>query len=163
MNAVMVYANVSAPDLRARGVPEQVVHFVEHHRTHLQRTIQQQQVFRGMVQKPNGPGQASESGRMNSEALGSFGMLPPQPGSMPSAGARPLQPQSHLTAGMNLGGTSNGQPQSLQKPPPANGMASVQVSKPSRPTPEQSQEAIQFIQRVKNEFVTKSEYLPRLC
>jgi hypothetical protein len=168
MNAVMVYANVSATDLRTRGVPEQVVQFVEHNRAHLQRTIQQQQVFRGMVQKPNVPGQAPDPGRMNPDVLGSFsGMLPqPQAGSLPPAGARQQQQpqQGHPSTGMTTNGTNsgNGQSQPPQKPPPINAMPSIQASRPSRPTLEQSQEAIQFIHRVKNDFVLKSEYFELL-
>src|ERR1700685_2520789 len=164
MNAVMVYANISAPELRARGVAEPVIQFVEHNRAHLQRTSQQQQMFRGMVQKPNMPGHA-EPGRTNLDLLESFpNMLPwQQPGSMAPAGARPPPPQG--PAGMNVPGTMNGQSQSQpqHKPPPVNGMAPMQASRPSRPTPEQSQEAIQFIQLVKNEFIGKSEYLALLA
>src|ERR1700683_3056738 len=162
MNAVMIYANIPAPELRARGVAEQVINFVELNRANLQRTSQQQQLFRGIMQKPNIPGQASEPGRVGSNILGSFpNMLSSQQsGSMPPAGARPPPPQGHPPAGMNVTGPMNGQSQSQpqHKPPPVNGMAPIQASRPSRPTPEQSQEAIQFIQRVKNEFIVKSEY-----
>jgi len=128
----MVFANISAPELRARSVAEPVIHFVERNRAHLQRTSQQQQMFRGMVQKPNMPGQASEPGRMNSDLLGSFpNMLSSQKsGSMPPAGARPPPPQGHLPAGMNVPGTMN-------------------ALRPLIPTQEQSQEATQFVQRLK--------------
>jgi len=159
MNAVMMYANVPAADLRTRGVPEQVIHFVESHRAHLQRTIQQQQLFRGsMIPKPNMPGQPSEPGRINPDVLGTFpGILYSQQGSIPPAGARP-SPPGH-PADMSVNGTSNGQPQPPQKPLPVNGMGAMQAPRPSRPTAEQSQEAIQFIQRLKTEFITNSEHL----
>jgi hypothetical protein len=159
MNAVMVYANVPAAELRTRGVPEQVVHFVENNRAHLQRTMQQQQMFRGMIPKPNMPGQASEPGRNNPDAIGSFsGMLPSQQqGSIPPAGPRP-PPPGH-PASMSVNGTSNGQLQPPQKPPPTNGIAATPPSYPSRPTQEQSQEAILYIQRTKHDFVTHSQYL----
>jgi hypothetical protein len=46
MNAVMVFANISAPELRARSVAEPVIHFVERNRVHLQRTSQQQEAIK---------------------------------------------------------------------------------------------------------------------
>jgi len=155
MNAVLVYANVSAVDLRARGIPEQVVQFVEHNRAHLQRTSQQQQMFRGVMQKPNITGQTSEPGRMNTDILGSFSGMQPsqQPGSIPT-GARQQQP-SH-PPGMNANGSGNGQSQLPQKPLPINSMATMQASRPPRPTPEQSQEAFQFVQRSKSDFIMKN-------
>jgi hypothetical protein len=158
----MVYANVSAADLRASNVPEQVIRFVEHNRAHLQRTIQQQQMFRGVL-KPNTQGQASEPGRMNPEAFPGIVHPQQQVGSMPPAGVRPPPPQGHPPpAGVNIPASSNGLPQPLQKPPPPN-VAPIQASRPARPTPEQSQEAMQFIQQVKNEFIQKSEYLVCFC
>jgi hypothetical protein len=48
MNAVMVYANTSAADMRGRGVPEGLINFVEQNRSRLQQTLQQQS-FRGMA------------------------------------------------------------------------------------------------------------------
>lgn len=147
MNAVIMYANISAADLRARNIPEQVIHFVEMHRAHLQRTSQQQQMFRGIVQKPTISGQASEQGR-NTDVLGPF------PNMLQHA-SRPPPAQGHPAAGMNISGANNGQ----QKPPPNGVPPNMAVSRPARPTPEQSHEALQFIQRIKTEFVTKSEYL----
>jgi len=44
----------------------------------------------------------------------------------------------------------------LNLPGVPEGMFPMQASPPSRPTPEQSQEAIQFVQRLKNEFIEKS-------
>jgi hypothetical protein len=50
----------------------------------------------------------------------------------------------------------------LNLPGVPEGMFPMQASPPSRPTPEQSQEAIQFVRRVKNEFIEKSEYFTLL-
>jgi len=156
---ILAYANISAPELRTRGVPEQIIQFVEVNRGNLQRTLQQQS-FRSMAQKQNMPGQVSESGRMNPDVLGPFSnILPPQqPGSIPSGGSRPPPSQGHPSAGMNVAGTSNGQPQTPQKQPQNNGMPPMQASRPSRPTAEESQEALQFIQRTKSEFIAKSKH-----
>jgi len=41
----MVYAIFPTANLHARNVPEQVIHFVESNCTHLQHTLQQQQMY----------------------------------------------------------------------------------------------------------------------
>lgn len=151
MNAVLMYANVSAAELRARGVAENIIHFVETNRTHLQRSVKQQHMFRGMVQNPNGPGPE--------QGMNVNGQFPqPSPGPVPNMAhnvARgPLQGLS--PAGTSLA-ANNVQSQPPQQPL-MNGAMHQQGTRPARPTPEQSQEAIQFIAKVKNEFMSKSEW-----
>src|ERR1700722_11535792 len=109
MNAVLVYAHMPTPELRARRIPEQIISFVEKNRANLQRTAQQQQLFRGMVQKPNMPGQASEPGKMNRDVLGPFAHMAPtqQPGSTLPLESRPPQPQGYPSVGVNFTGTRN--------------------------------------------------------
>jgi len=157
----MGYASTSAADMRGHGVPEQLIQFVEQNRAHLQRTATQQHLFRGMVQKPNAPGssgQASDPESLMPTATRFPHISPQQQAAMPSAGARPPQQppqQGHPQAGMNLSGANNGQSQ--QQNPTINSM-STQRSWPSRPTLEQSHQAIMSVQKMKQEFITRSEF-----
>ncbi|KAF7967708.1 hypothetical protein HWV62_33335 [Athelia sp. TMB] len=59
INTVMMYAHVPAAELHARGVPDNVIRFVEANRANLQRSVQQQISFRGVVQ--NGSSSAEQA------------------------------------------------------------------------------------------------------
>lgn len=157
MNAVIHYANTSAEELRVCNVPDHIIRFVEQNRSHLQRTMQQQQQFRGMVQKPNSQGQTSESERMAPNVSGFPYVSPQQQQAIPAAGARqPPQPshQGRFQTGINLTGSEHGQSQ------PQNTATHNLPSWPARPTPEQSQYFVQLIARCKQEFMVKSEFPP---
>lgn len=156
----MQYANVSAADMRARNVPESLINFVEHNRAHLQRTQQQQQAFRGVVQKPNQLGQGTEPDRLN--GIGQFPNIPaqqPQQHIPGVTGNRIPQPQGLPATGMGLSGAANNGPSSQQQNLSTNSTLGIQRQQPARPTPEQSRQASEFVQRAKQEFVTKSKRL----
>ncbi|KAF7964453.1 hypothetical protein HWV62_7575, partial [Athelia sp. TMB] len=136
MNTMMMYAHVPAAELHARGVPDNVIRFVEANRANLQRSVQQQISFRGVVQ--NGSSSAEQ---------GQFSQ--PQAGPGPSMQHPARGPQQGLSpAGMSLA-THNGQPQQ----PAMNGALGQPGARPTRPTTEQSAQAQQFVTQIRNEFV----------
>ncbi|KAK0470025.1 uncharacterized protein EV420DRAFT_1257420 [Desarmillaria tabescens] len=47
MQMVMAYADLSPAELRAKGVQEHIITFIENHRAHIQRTAAEQNLFRG--------------------------------------------------------------------------------------------------------------------
>jgi hypothetical protein len=92
MAAVVQYANLSVAELRANGVPDGVIQYVEAHRVQLQKTLKLQQQWKmGLVKPPGqgqqgpGPGQLGQSGQPGQQQQqqqipsGSLGQ-PGQPG-----------------------------------------------------------------------------------
>ncbi|KZP27348.1 hypothetical protein FIBSPDRAFT_928183 [Athelia psychrophila] len=140
MNAMMMYAHVPAADLHARGVHENVIRFVETHRAQLQRSVKQQMSFRGVVQNAG-----AASGEQGLGVNGQFSQ--PQAGPGPSmAQSQARGPQQGLSpAGMSLA-PHNGHPPNMN-----GGMA--QQGRPTRPSPEQSHQASNFVAHVKTEFL----------
>jgi hypothetical protein len=151
MQRVIAYANQPASELRAQGVQENIIQFVETNRAHLQRTVMEQGLFRGHI-RPNQPSgqQPSEQAGMSASNQEPFAGSPLQPNSaipnhLSHSGARPPQfmQQQHSMQGGNF--MDNRQPQGT----PQNGSGPM-----GRPTHEQTQAAMNFIMKVKQDFVT---------
>ncbi|OCH90344.1 hypothetical protein OBBRIDRAFT_793436 [Obba rivulosa] len=128
------YAMIPAPELRAHGIPEVVINWIESHRPMLQRTWQQQQDFRGGVTKAQaagGNGQRPAS------------TLPPQlfnPGAQANQGGM----SSAIPAGLNM---RVDQPQlrswrTVQIPP---------IQQRRRPTAQEEQQGADLVAHIKSE------------
>lgn len=52
MQLVMAYANIPAIELRRRGIPEQLIQFIENNRSTLLRNAAEQGVFRNQIARP---------------------------------------------------------------------------------------------------------------
>jgi hypothetical protein len=170
MQMVMAYANVPAADLRAKGIPERIIQFVEQNRANFQRQTQQQQAFRGMLMKPNQSvpsGQSSEPDRMppsNSTTQFLSQQNPALPNPLPNSVPRPQQhfmPPNHaMINGGNLG--SNNMDTQFARQPQQSGLQGASNGGPApptrlpRPTQEQLQHAVTFISKVKHDFMSRN-------
>jgi hypothetical protein len=146
MQLVIGYANQSVAELRAQGVQERIIQFVETNRAHLQRTVMEQGMFRGQFQL----NQASR-GPQDQHGSPSGGIGFTSPNAQPNTGVNPT-PRQFM-------------------PPPHNGMQGINFmdnrsqQPPSgfqfpigRPTKEQIQNAMAFIMKTKTEFSKLSKH-----
>jgi hypothetical protein len=162
MQSMLAYASLSAAELRSRGISEKIIQFVENHRTNLQRTARQQQAFRGILksnhQGPSGQ-QPPNQDRTPSNGQGPFaGNLQQQNAALvaalPHTVAHPQQysQQHQAMTGINNMDTQFRTPQGPMGVP-SNAQPQQQ---PTRPSQEQIQQAVRFITKVKNEFLSRS-------
>jgi hypothetical protein len=92
MQALLSYAKLSAEQLRAQGVPENTIRFVESRRPYLQRSTAEQGVFRGQLRAPASASQSSGGGAHVLGPSHSNGGAAPPP-----LGMRPLHPPQNPT------------------------------------------------------------------
>jgi hypothetical protein len=152
MQQMLVYANVPPQELRARGVPEKMILFIEQRRADLQRTAAQQQAFRGMLSKNNQ--QVEQAGNPASAfSLTQQPQNPSLPNSMPQTGQRPGPQITQQGSGPNVT-TMDAQ---FVRPPQVISAGSTQQGRMQRPTPEQVRQAHSWIMNVKSEFMTRSK------
>lgn len=160
MQLVLGYANQSAADLRAQGVQEKIVQFVEAHRAHLQRTIIEQGFFRGQL-RPNmgqpGSGQNTTEPGPGMQAQSGQGFVgSPRPPNAPAASAMSPHPGGNTARPFM-------QPQNGPIPIHGNNMVGGRHPQPQnvpmgRLDREQLQNAMAFIAEVKHEFNSKSKF-----
>lgn len=152
MQTVIGYANLSVEELRAQGVQEKIISFVENNRAHLQRTVMEQGMFRGQFQNPS-LRPPDQHGLPN--AAGNFTGPAGQSnaGSMPNQQQQFLQQQQNGMQGNNFMDNRQQQVPKPQHPHLPNGSAQI-----IRPTQEQIQMAGAFIQKTKKEFAQNSKW-----
>lgn len=155
----MRYANMSAAEMRNGNppLPDQVIAFVEANRSHLQRSLQQQEMLRGIVSKPNQPPQGFNPERPNTQypGLQNQPVQPPTMPNVPTGGSQP-QPPTTNQAGQGPAPPTQG---SNQGPP---GMT---FPLRPRPTLDQGRQAGEWVQRAKSEFLAQCKILvlPDVC
>lgn len=137
MNAVMKYANVPAAELRAARLPEHIIGFVEANRAHLQRNLQQQTMFRD-VTKGSVPGQADPA---------------PQPPHMTNQQGQPSMPGNRPNQIPGAHPSGLGAPAGSQHNPQPNEGG---PTRPVPPSPEQTRLASEYVQKMKQEFLSKN-------
>jgi hypothetical protein len=150
MQQMMMYANVPIQELRARGVPDKMIAFIEQHRPNLQRTVAQQQAFRGMLSKNNQAEQASNPA--STFPLTQQPQNPSLPNSMPPTGQRPGPQISQQAPGPNV----TSMEAQFVRPPQVTSAGSTQ-GRMQRPTQEQLRQAHSWIMNIKSEFMTRSK------
>ncbi|KAF9466460.1 hypothetical protein BDZ94DRAFT_1233709 [Collybia nuda] len=138
MQSVIGYANQSVADLRAQGVSEKMIQFVEANRAHLQRTRMEQGMFRERFQQA----QRSHGGP---DGLPGFSGSSPQPNPGVNSNQRPFV---HGGGGTGGGFVVDGrQPPQQQPQQPSN----FQIPT-GRPSKEQLAGAMAFIVKTKTDF-----------
>ncbi|PBL03883.1 hypothetical protein ARMGADRAFT_1004572 [Armillaria gallica] len=113
MQMVMAYADLSPAELRAKGLQEHVIQFIENHRAQLQRTAAEQNIFRGNLRgaSTNQPVQPPSEGMSGVANNRQFTVTPTQ---NPAGPSNPLghvatsPPQFIPNAGMQNGPTDGG-------------------------------------------------------
>lgn len=147
MQLVLGYSNQSIAELRAQNVSEKVIQFVEAHRSHLQRTHDDQTAFRDRFQGANQATRTPQEQHNAPNGVAGFSGSPHQL----NAG------QSNLIPGRGNFIDNRSQPPLQHRQPP--------VFHARRPTKEQMGTAIAFIQQTKMEFqrLSKSISNPHSC
>ncbi|KAJ6607365.1 hypothetical protein B0H10DRAFT_2072011 [Mycena sp. CBHHK59/15] len=131
MQLVMAYANVPLSELRRRGIPEQLIQFIENNRATLIRNAAEQGTFNKALR---GAARPADQGGMNGNGA-PFGASPPQNGGMPNnmlgMGRQfPQYPQNNMMENQQAG------------PAPV----------PSRPSREHLQAAMSHITKLKADY-----------
>jgi hypothetical protein len=135
MQLVMAYANIPLPELRRRGIPEQLIQFIENNRTTLLRNATEQGIFRNQIARPDQARPMQPTGQQP------FGGSPPAAGGMGNGMMAPGQPfMQH--PGMHNNQMENQQQQ--QQPPQPGSLA--------RPSREHLQAAMAHITKLKSDY-----------
>ncbi|KAJ6577233.1 hypothetical protein B0H19DRAFT_1019558 [Mycena capillaripes] len=139
MQLVMAYANIPLPELRRRGIPEQLIQFIENNRTTLLRNAEAQDFFRRGIARP---GDQNRPMPPNGQQ---FAGSPPAGGGMPNI-MQPGQPPFMQHPGMH-----NNNPMDLQQQQqqPQQQHPQQSIARPSR---EHLQAAFAHITKLKSDY-----------
>jgi hypothetical protein len=153
------YAHLSGPELRSKGVPDDVIAFVENNRARLLSTSQLRQTWRDNLVGPS-TAQMLEQDRI--EPGGQQGQFPSQPNAatLQHAGARPpsfMSPQQHASP-MSGGNGMDSHVSVLSQGPSLNAASSNQAR---RSNPEPIQRAEQMVKQIKHDISTRCKHSSR--
>jgi hypothetical protein len=126
MQLVMAYASIPVPELRRRGIPEQLIQFIEANRTTIMRQQTEAVAFRNQLTQRPDP---------------SRGPMPVQP---PPFGGPP-----NMNSGMIPPGPFNNMPHMQRNPMDGQPPQPPQLMRPSRET---LQTAITLVTKLKNDY-----------
>ncbi len=157
MQMVMAYADLSPAELRAKGLQEHVIQFIENHRAQLQRTAAEQNIFRGNLRgaSTNQPVQPPSEGMSGVANNRQFTVTPTQ---NPAGPSNPLghvatsPPQFVPNAGMQNGPTDGGMMEHRPHLPP-----NAIIPQFMRGNQEQLTRISNMLSQVKQEFLANRE------
>ncbi|KAH9945481.1 uncharacterized protein BXZ73DRAFT_38314 [Epithele typhae] len=164
MGEIVSYSNLSVQEMQARGLPPNVIAIVDRYREQLKPMLEQQQSFAKNIQNAQGqrnvsnpmfsgmPGQSSANTPMANAQQASMNMAA-QMQHLQNMQQAQQQAQAQQQQGMQASGSMMPNGQQVQQMA-MNGQRGPMIAGFNRPTPQQSQAAMEMVKRIRDENKT---------